>query len=1038
MKKGIYESLMTKALEDILSDPALLVDREALDPADSPRFLSAYLGKRLRQALRDMADEEGAGEDQVRLVNRLLALLGAAEKEDVAAPASLLTEVREAKNTMAGGKRQAMARPDTSISHSYLFTGSRKEPSMAAELRKEAASADRIDLLVSFIRWSGLSLLLPILKDFTSRGGRLRVITTTYMGATDPKAVSALAALPGSEVRISYNVKETRLHAKSYIFYRESGFHTGYIGSSNLSHAAIVSGLEWNMKVSAQDQPEIMEKMKATFEAYWHSGDFAPYREEDRPRLEEAVRKERGGREKGSSPYLFDMHPYPFQKDILDRLEAERHLHGRWRNLVVAATGTGKTAIAAFDYRRFAASRKPGVTRLLFAAHRKEILEQARSCFRQVLKDPSFGAIAAGGEEPERLDYLFMTVQTFQSRAFWKNMDPDFYDMIIVDETHHSAASSYEELFTHFTPQILLGLTATPERMDGKSILPLFDNRIAAEIRLPDAIEKRLLSPFHYFGAADPIDLSHVAWKNGQYDTGALNKIYAIDAYSARQRGAAVLSALERYTADMNDVKGLGFCVSQAHAHFMADYMKAHGVPSMALDAKSSETDRTSARGALESGAIRLIFTVDLFNEGVDIPSVNTVLFLRPTNSLTIFLQQLGRGLRLAEGKEALTVLDFISAANRRYDYGRRFQALLSAPAASVKDEVEGYFPHVPKGCAIQLEPQSEKHVLQNIRDNLKRRSYYRDRLAELYETLGRVPALSEYLKAVDVAPEEFYTEERNYTAILAEAGIGEKKEFTKEEQLLAAVFPRAARIDSLPFLQFLQNAFNGKMTWDGERNRQYLRMWEYTYGKGEWDKLGLSSAEELFACWASHRALLKEMNSLLALLIDRVDLITEEARLPYECALDIHASYSRDQIFAALGLKSPRGVQGGVRYVREKRTDVFLVTLNKSSKEFSDSTLYEDYAIDSRLFHWQSQNRTEAASETGKRYIEQPKNGTIVLFFVRERKKDERGKAMNYTFLGEAGYVSHHGSAPITIIYRLKTPIPARFLPTAEAAGIV
>ena len=229
-----------------------------------------------------------------------------------------------------------------------------------------------------------------------------------------------LSELPNTEVRISYNVKETRLHAKSYMFYRDSGFSTAYVGSSNLSRAAIADGMEWNMKVTEQDLPGIIAKMKATFDTYWHSDEFQPFQVSDFDKLSRAIDRERGRKEEGSdTTYSFDIEPYPYQQAVLDALRTERLGKGRWHNLVVAATGTGKTAISAFDYRNFYQSRK-GNAKLLFIAHREEILKQSISCFRQVMKDPNFGQLAVGNYHAARSEHLFMSIQTFNSQKFWE------------------------------------------------------------------------------------------------------------------------------------------------------------------------------------------------------------------------------------------------------------------------------------------------------------------------------------------------------------------------------------------------------------------------------------------------------------------------------------------------------------------------------------------------------------------------------------------------------------------------------------------
>lgn len=1055
---GIYEKIISKSfdreLQAAIQDEKVWAHIEEMDSQEAVPYLAHYIQKLVQCCLKEIADhdEDDALNGEMQLTNELIDLLSKRHTElgtdhIVTRRKFLLTQLLNRQNQLCD---HTIEHPMTSLSRSFLFTNSHKDISLVTELRREIISSDRIDFLVSFIRFSGLTLILPQLRKFTARGGRLRIITTTYMGATDPKAIQRLAELPNTHIRISYNVKETRLHAKSYIFHRESGYSTAYVGSSNLSHAAIADGLEWNMKITQQDLPGILEKMTATFETYWHADDFEHYTgsTDEFQQLRQAIdhAKKRDTTAQQDQLYHFTLRPYPYQQTILDALQVERQQRHHWRNLIVAATGTGKTAIAAFDYQRFAQSRQDR-PRLLFVAHREEILRQSRSCFQQVLHDPAFGELAVGSSHAENLAYLFISIQTFNSCCLWDKLSPSYYDMIIVDEFHHAAAASYQRLLNYFTPKILLGLTATPERMDGKDILAYFDHRIAAEIRLPDAIERRLLCPFHYFGVEDPIDLSTVNWIHGQYDTNALNNLYVIESLPAQKRAKAILQSVDQYTADIRDVKGLGFCVSKKHAHFMADYFNAHKIQARSLDSETPNAERLRACQDLENGRLTFLFVVDLFNEGVDIPAINTVLFLRPTNSITVFLQQLGRGLRLAPGKDCLTVLDFVAQSNRNYDFASRLQAMLGhGQPVKIRQEVQTGFPHVPKGCSIQLEEIAQKYILDNIHKRLSKNNYYRELIRELY-TINHhiVPGLSDFLHAAQLSPQVFYNGNRSYARLCAEAGIIEDFPGSEEETLMKRAFPRILGIDAPHWLQFLQAALKDAIPNDSVLAAQYLRMWQFTIWGKEYREAGMRASQDAITQLTQIPPLKKELLELLDYQYQHIGTITKRAEVPYLCPLEVHCHYSRDQIFAGLGLEKPSSVREGVKYLHAKNsnivtqaTDIFLVTLNKSSNEFSDTTRYEDYSIDSHLFHWQSQSTTSAQSPTGQRYIQQNKNGNIVLLFVRENKKNAFGHTENYAFLGTAHIVSHHGSQPITIIYRLDEAIPAKYLAMTDSSGVL
>ena len=506
---GLYEQVINNALTSELAEiPEARKSVAPIDRAEASKVLAQYLADVVQKGLDNVLDNGGDISAQIGLTNQIVDLIQNTTKEAGFAALGvdqraeqLLALLREADPRLAVGKTAAdIERPETSIAQSSLFTGAVHEPQMFTELKKEIVSADRIDMLVSFIKWSGLRLIMDELREFTQNGGELRIITTSYMGATDVKAIEELRQLPNTQIKVSYNTKTTRLHAKAYIFYRNTGFTTAYVGSSNLSNAALTSGLEWNTKVTKRDLPETIDKIAATFEYYWNDREFEYYDEGQKERLARALKAEKYFDTNNAEVYTMDIHPYSYQQEILDKVEAERTDRGYTRNLVVAATGTGKTVISALDYKCFRKQNPDKPCRLLFVAHREEILKQSLYTFRAVLKDANFGEMFVGSYKPESIDNLFISIQTFNSQSFTEKTSPDFYDYIIVDEFHHAAAPTYQKLLAYYQPRILLGLTATPERMDGKSILPYFNNRIAAEIRLPEAIDRKLLCPFQYFG----------------------------------------------------------------------------------------------------------------------------------------------------------------------------------------------------------------------------------------------------------------------------------------------------------------------------------------------------------------------------------------------------------------------------------------------------------------------------------------------------------------------------------------------------------
>lgn len=1039
LHSGLYEQVINNQLDnELLGIPEVRQCTAPIDKAEASKVLAQYLSEVVQKSLDNVADNGGDLSDQIELTNQIVTLIQEKVNETdlesmkIAQRAEqLLALLRENDPRLLLGKTAAdIERPETSVAYSSLFTGAIHEPQMFSELKKEIRSSDQIDMLVSFIKWSGLRLIIDEVQEFTQSGGQLRIITTSYMGATDIKAIEELSKLPNTEIKVSYDTERTRLHAKAYVFYRNTGFTTAYVGSSNLSNAAISSGLEWNMKITAKDLPGTIQKISATFESYWNSDEFEFYKEGQRERLFHALRAERLMGDGSSRAFVFDIRPYPYQQEILDKLHAEREVRGLNRNLVVAATGTGKTVISAFDYCRFCKANPGGINRLLFVAHREEILKQSRDTFQGVLKDPNFGELFVGNYKPANLDYLFISIQTINSQALYDILPEDYYDYIIVDEFHHAAAPMYQKLLNRFKPKILLGLTATPERMDGKSILDYFDNRIAAEIRLPEAIDRKLLCPFQYFGVSDTVDLTDLRWVRGGYDKSQLSNLYSLNRAVAERRADHIVRSLDKYVTDMDAVKGLRFCVSIEHTKFMAEYFNAAGIPSIWLVGESTEEDRRTAKKRLVDGEIRFIFVVDIYNEGVDIPEVNTILFLRPTESLTIFLQQLGRGLRLSEGKECLTVLDFIGQANRKYNFEEKFQALLANTDHSVQYELKHGFISAPKGCYIQLEKKATKAILDNIKNSFGIKSGLVGRIATFEEDSGLKLNLSNFVSYYHLDIRVIYRK-FSFARLCTTAKV--KLNFEEPaEAALTKAFSRLISIDSRRWIRFLLTILPQLNDVDfatlSPQEQRMLQMFYITIWLKAAEKWDSEEVLQNLHSLSDSPVMLTELMELLQYKYDHIDFIDESVDLGFACPLDLHCTYTRDQILVAMDYMTPSNVREGAKWLPDKQIDVLFVTLNKSDKDYSPTTMYNDYSINENLFHWQSQSTTADTSPVGQRYINHQKLGSKVVLFVREFKADIAGTAP-YTFLGTAHYVRHNSSRPINIIWKLDRPIPAKYL---------
>lgn len=968
-------------------------------------------------------------EQRLELVNGLLRHLAEGSSQVVLPPARQLLEVFDVHGP--GSRNSTATRPATPLSDAALLTNARGEPNLGAEVKAEMASSDEVDLLLAFVKWHGLRLLTPELKALHDRGVPLRVITTTYMGATERHALDRLVDEFGAEVRIQYDAQRTRLHAKAWMFRRKTGYDTAYVGSSNLSRAALLDGVEWNVRLSNVATPALLEKFKATFDTYWNDSGYELYDpERDRDRLDDAL-AEGSGRKQHSGVTVtlsgLEVRPFPYQQEMLEALEAERSVHGRHRNLVVAATGTGKTVVAALDYRGLceAAGDRPS---LLFVAHRREILEQSLRTYREVLADGDFGELYVGGSRPERWRHVFASVQSLTAYGV-TNLPRDAFDVVVIDEFHHAQAATYRRILDHLEPRELLGLTATPERTDGLDVRAFFDGRTAVELRLWDALGADLLCPFHYFAVADNTDLRNVTWTRGRYDEHELQNLYT----GNNARAQIVVKQLRDKVLDPGGMRGLGFCVGVDHARFMAESFNQAGIPARAVSGDTAPAEREQALRDLRSRKVNILFAADLYNEGLDLPEVDTVLFLRPTESATVFLQQLGRGLRRTQDKAVLTVLDFVGYHRKEFRFEPKLRALTGSTRRGLAKDIEKGFPFLPAGCQIVMDRQAQEIVLDNIRTQISNR--WSQIVAELRAHGDQ--GLGSFLEESGVELSDILRRgSHSWTRLRRDAGMPNRGGSPLEEKLLKRI--RAfAHVD------------------DRDRAESYRRLLADDAPPFE----ELSPAEQtmarmlFFSVWpdgGGHDSYATGMTALRAEEATRdelrsvVDVTFDAARHRTQALsgalsaipLRVHARYQREEVLAALGYASlerkPNSFREGVLYAAEANVDAFFVTLKKSEADYSPTTMYRDYPISPTLFHWESQSTTSVDSKTGRRYLEGQSN---VLIFAREEQKDEFGTSP-YLFLGPARYCSHTGDRPIAITWELEHPLPAAFFASATVVA--
>ncbi|KQY56695.1 DUF3427 domain-containing protein [Nocardioides sp. Root140] len=1018
---GLHESIVTDRLNAAISaELARATEVSKVDDADSSHVLTQHIAAAVHHRLASVKDPAA----RLSVANDLLRAIEDPE-DPVLSPLQQLHAVRPVAGP--GKILRLQHRPKTPMNESALLTNAKGEPSLASELRAELDSADRVDLLCAFVMWHGLRLIENELALARDAGVPIRVVTTTYIGGTERRALDRLVNDFGAEVKVQYDAKRTRLHAKAWLFGRDTGLDTAYVGSSNLTTSAMLEGVEWNVRLSARSTPSLIEKFRATFDSYWNSPEFELYNPDvDGDRLDDALLEAKGIKAHDRATISIsglEVRPYPYQQEMLDMIEVERVLHDRHRNLVVAATGTGKTVIAALDYRRMCEQAGGSQPRLLFVAHRKEILEQSMRTYREVISDGSFGELYVGGQRPERWSHVFASVQSLTSYGV-ANIPADAFDIVVIDEFHHAEAKTYRRILDHLAPRELLGLTATPERGDGTDVRSFFDGRTAAELRLWDALGADLLCPFHYFGIADGTDLRAITWSRGKYDEGQLADVFTGNDARAR----IILKQVRDKVGDVSQMRALGFCVNVAHATYMTQVFNEAGIPALLVTGETASDDRAQALRDLRERNVNVLFTVDVFNEGLDIPDVDTVLFLRPTESSTIFMQQLGRGLRRTHTKAVLTVLDFVGYHRKEFQFSKRFTALTGVHGKQLEKAVKDDFPFLPSGCQIRLDRQSQEIVLENLRSQIANR--WAQIVAQL--KLTGDATLPEFLEKSGLELSDILRRgSHSWTKLRQDSDLPTLPGSVLEQQLLKRVRAFAHVDDPLRVSAYQALLAPDAPPYDelSPREQKLARMLYYSMWS---DGGGHASYAAGLEGLRSEPAVRAEISTVVGLSFEAARHVPVPLGAP-EIPLRVHARYQREEILAALDFpRKPNSFREGVWYSPDHNVDSFFVTLKKSEADYSPTTMYADYPISRDLFHWESQSTTSVSSPTGQRYLS---GSSTVFLFVRHEQKDEFGTSP-YLFLGPAHYASHTGDRPIAITWKLAHEMPMDFFNHASAVA--
>jgi hypothetical protein len=635
---------------------------------------------------------------------------------------------------------------------------------------------------------------------------------------------------------------------------------------------------------------------------------------------------------------------------------------------------------------------------------------------------------------------VFASKDTLNNRLDSLSLPEDYYDYIVVDEVHHVAASSYRKIINHFRPKVLLGLTATPERMDGEDITQDFDGTISAEIRLDDALNKGLLAPFYYYGITDSVDYSEVAWDKGHYVASELSRIYSYN----DARTAVILQSLQKYLTNIRDVRALCFCVDQQHAKYMASKFTLCGLKADVLTSENAQM-RAPLYRRLKNKEINYLFVVDMFNEGVDIPEVDTILFLRPTESLTVFIQQFGRGLRKAEGKTHVNILDFVGNSRAEFNYTDRMRVMLGRTSMSVVEEMERDCPHLPLGCRIILEPKAKEHILNNIKGAIQRFTARKViALVQNFERHHSVPlTLSNFVRIYQMPVDKLY-KGRTWNQILFEAGVGEEQSRFNEE-LSRAVFRKWSATDSYSYLSFIEQlakrAFRVRVNRMNAVDQKRLLMLYYdlfeTAGR-------FVSLQDMVDALAADKLFFEELAEVIGVMLQENKAYEkpDNSLLP-NFPLKLHGVYTKAQIQVAIGtstLARKSSAREGVERNKLLNVEAMFVDIIKNREEGS-TTDYDDKALSPYLFQWDTQNRVKPESNEGQAYIHQTQT---MLLFVREQKNfvEDKTRTMGYVYLGRVTlsdweYKNLGNRMQMQIRWNMVEPIPGSVMHFARMKEI-
>ena len=955
-------------------------------------------------------------------------------------------------------------------------------------LKQELLNCKKFYFIVSFIRYSGIQLLISTLDELEKQGIQGEIITSVYLNITDSKALRKLLSYKNIKVKI-YNNSSESFHTKAYLFEKEK-YHSVIIGSSNISQSALYSAEEWNVKLTDSSFFNIYGKSLNQFEKLWHSNEAIELTQDF---IDEYEKYKKSINAQNTFDYRKtkieqenEFIPNSMQKRVLQKLK-ETRINGNKKGLVISATGTGKTYLAAMDIKQFFEIKSNAKNKLfeindkksktsnikfLFIAHREELLENAINVFSKILKidKNEFGRIYGGLKEIDK-NIIFASIQSL--RNCYNEFKPSFFDYVIVDEFHHSMSDSYLKTLSYFNSKFLLGLTATPKRMDGKDILSLCDYNVVDEIGIKEALEEDLIVPFHYFGVNDyMINYDNIPYKNGKY-----NEKILLENLLLNTRTDYIVEKINKFGFDGDELSAVAFCQNIEHAFFMKEEFSKKGYKSAVITANTSSNERSEILEKFKNKKIEILCVVDILNEGIDIPTINLLLFLRPTMSSTIFIQQIGRGLRKAKNKDFVTIIDFIGNHKKDYLLINYFSSevdnkdTLFTKKEKIINEIKNQFSNIPKSCYVELDRICQNRIIEKIEKinfsskNILKEMYL-DYKAEIGKSENEFLQIADFDTNIELFQElclkmhSFYNAQLQFEDSKIFKNENEKNPLnTTEIEFLEYLEKKITLVEPFTFLiidylttgkEYINNSDllnKYKGFFDIKRNfeKHYLlnRIFEELIEDEILEKnlYGYKFSKKYKNLFLNKK--LNEKNNMKSQQKEnKLNFINRLKQLIHlglnefkrndldefnENILISYKEYKRVELQILLDSKVPKG-SWRAGYANTDKDICLFATIDKTHI-LQENLKYDNSLFADDIIQWISQPKTAHTSSVGKMFINHKELGYNVHIFIRKFAFMDGNKTNPFIYLGKANYHKSFGDKPMRILWELEKKIPQKLI---------